>query len=278
MPSFPTPEPITVVLEFDFGNVRLNATTRSDTVVEVLPSTGSEGNDIKAVKETKVSYANGVLTVKGPRRRSVFGRTGSIDVSVDLPAGSHLQGNAPMGDFIAQGRLGECRVKTSVGTIQLADTGTVDLRASHGDIRVARIAGDADLNGSGRIDIGEITGTAAVKNGIGETVIGAAAGGLKVNTSMGRVTVGVAEAGVDVRSSHGSITIGELVRGSATLQTSLGGIEIGIREGTAAWLDVHSKVGAVRNSLGPAEGPAEGDETVEIHARTSAGDIVIRRA
>ncbi|MFI8825086.1 DUF4097 family beta strand repeat-containing protein [Streptomyces sp. NPDC053431] len=278
MPSYETPEPITVVVEFDLGNVHLTASERTDTVVEVLPSNGAEDNDVRTVQQTKVTYANGVLTLKGPRKRSPFGKVGSIDVTIDLPAGSHLQATTAMGDFAGQGRLGECRVKTSVGDIRLDETGVANLRTSHGDIRVDRMVGDAEINGSGRIDIGEILGGATVKNGVGETAIGTVTGDLKTNTSMGRVTVDTALGSVDVRSSQGTIAVNEVVRGRVDLQTSLGDLEIGIRESSAAWLDVSSKVGVVRNSLGAAEGPGDAAHTVEVHGRTTAGDIVIRRA
>ncbi|MFB7862853.1 DUF4097 domain-containing protein [Streptomyces sp. NPDC056069] len=278
MPSYETPEPVTVVVEFDLGNVQLTASTRKDTVVEVLPSNGVEDNDVRTAQQTRVTYANGILTLKGPRKRSPFGKVGSIDVTIDLPAGSHLQANSAMGDFASQGRLGECRVKTSVGDIRLDETGVADLRTSHGDIRVGRMVGDAEINGSGRIDIAAVVGSATVKNGIGETAIGTVTGDLKANTSMGRVAVDLAEGSVDIRSSHGSIQVNEVVRGRIDLQTSLGGLDIGIRESSAAWLDVSSKVGVVRNSLGAAEGPGDAEHTVEIHCRTTAGDIVIRRA
>ncbi|MEV5973441.1 DUF4097 family beta strand repeat-containing protein [Streptomyces sp. NPDC051921] len=278
MPSYETPQPITVIVEFDLGNVQLTASGRTDTVVEVLPSTGVEDNDVKTVQQTKVTYANGVLTIKGPKKRSPFGKVGSIDVTVELPAGSHLQATTAMGDFVSQGRLGECRVKTSVGDIRLDETGVANLRTSHGDIRVERMVGDAEINGSGRIDIGEIVGAATLKNGIGETMIGTITGDLKANTSMGRVTVGLAETSVDIRTSQGTIQVNEVVRGRIDLQTSLGGLDIGLRESSAAWLDLSSKVGVVRNSLGAAEGPGDAEHTVEIHGRTHAGDIVIRRA
>ncbi|UQX04214.1 DUF4097 family beta strand repeat-containing protein [Streptomyces sp. RerS4] len=278
MPSFDTPEPITAVLEFDVGNVRITASKRTSTVVEVLPSSGVEEADVRAVQQTKVTFANGVLTVKGPKKRSLFGRHGSIDVTVELPAGSHLRGTSPMGDYICDGPLGECRVKTSLGDIRLAEAGVTNLRTDHGDIGVERAVGNAEIHGAGRIEIGEITGSATVKNGNGETSIGEITGDLTVNSSNGRIAVGVAHASVEAKSANGGIRVGEAARGAIRLQTAVGDLEVGIRHSTAAWLDVHSKFGTVRNALGAAEGPDTSEETVEVHARTGLGDIVIRRA
>ena len=50
-----------------------------------------------------------------------------------------------------------------------------------------------------------------------------------------------------------------------------------LSEGTAAWLDVSSQHGTVRNALQPADAPGADDDTVELHAHTSWGDILIRR-
>ncbi|MEU6882218.1 DUF4097 family beta strand repeat-containing protein [Streptomyces sp. NPDC046712] len=277
MPSFETPEPITAIIEFEVGNVRITASKRTDTVVEVLPSNGAEEVDVRVVQQTKVTYANGVLTVKGPKKRSPFGKYGSIDVTVELPAGSHLQGASSMGDYTCEGPLGECRVRT-FGDIRLDEAGVTNLRTSTGDIHVGRAVGDAEIYGMGRVEIGEIVGGATVKNGNGDTAIGEITGHLKANSSNGRITVGVAHASVEAKSANGAIRIGEVARGVMQLQTAAGDVEVGIRESTAAWLDVNSRVGTVRNSLGASASPDTSEETVEIHARTGGGDIVIRRA
>ena len=48
-------------------------------------------------------------------------------------------------------------------------------------------------------------------------------------------------------------------------------------EGTAAWLDVASDHGTVRNQLRPIEGPVDDEATAEIHASTGYGDVIVRR-
>ena len=67
------------------------------------------------------------------------------------------------------------------------------------------------------------------------------------------------------------------MRGSVVLETKLGDLEVGIREGTAAWLDVRAAAGRVHNALEAADAPEPSAETVEVRARTTAGDVVIRR-
>ncbi|MEU7282937.1 DUF4097 family beta strand repeat-containing protein [Streptomyces sp. NPDC045431] len=278
MPSYDTAGPITAVLEFEVGEVRLTAGKRGDTVVEVLPSNGADDADVRAAQQTKVAYADGTLTLKGPKKRSLFGRSGSIDVIIELPAGSHLRATSPMGDYTGEGPLGECRIKTSLGDIRLDEASTVNLRTEHGHIRVDRAVGDADVRGAGRVDFGEIVGAATIRNGNGETEIDEITGELKVNSSNGRITVGTAHASVAAKSANGTISVRQVARGVIDLHTAVGDVEVGIRESTAAWLDVGCKLGTVRNELGAAEGPDAAEETVEIHARTGIGDIVIRRA
>lgn len=277
MPAFDTPEPLRVILEFDVGSARISAGPRTDTVVEVLPADGADETDVRAARETHVSCAGGTLTVKGPRKRSLFGRTGSLDVSIELPAGSHVRAVSPMADLTCEGPLGDCHLKTSLGDIRLDEAATAYLKTDHGDIRADRVAGDAEVLGSGRVEIGEIGGAAGVKNGNGETTIAEVHGDLRANSANGRIRVGVAHAGVDAKSANGGIRIGEVSRGRVVLQTAVGDIEVGVREPVAAWLDVNTRFGSVRTSISPAGEPATAEETVEVRARTSVGDIVIHR-
>jgi hypothetical protein len=83
---------------------------------------------------------------------------------------------------------------------------------------------------------------------------------------------------VTANTANGDIRVHDLVRGSATLQSAAGRIEIGIRPGTAARLDVHTSYGKVRNEMTATDGPAATDEQAEVRARTAFGDILIRRS
>ncbi|MGE5137315.1 MAG: DUF4097 family beta strand repeat-containing protein [Gemmatimonadota bacterium] len=281
MPSFDTPEPITAVIDLQLGDIRIIASDRTDTVVDVRPSDASRDLDIQAAEQTRVTCAAGQLLVKAPRQRGLgmFGRPGSVDVTVELPAGSALRGEAGLGAFHCAGRLGDCRVKTGLGDIEAAGTGPLDLHTGSGTIVVDRVAGLADVTtGSGRVRLGAIDGPATVKNSNGDTWIGEVTGDLRVSSSNGTITVGHASGGVTASSANGDLRVGEVARGSSSLRTSMGSIEVGIRPGTAALLDVSTKFGRVHNDLAATEGPGPADQTAEIHASTSYGDIYIRRA
>ncbi|WP_344563960.1 DUF4097 family beta strand repeat-containing protein [Streptomyces axinellae] len=280
MPEFETPQPINVTLDLIAGTVRVVASERTTTTVEVRPADSDEPQDVRAVEQTEVSYADGTLRLKTARWRSLVSTSGSLAVHIELPAGSRLQATASLGDYTCEGRLGHCDLKTSVGAIRVAEAETVRLKTGHGDISVEEVTGTAEtaeVTAAGRIHVGRFAGPARVRNRLGDTTIGEAAGSLRTNASSGRTSVDIAHAGVNAETAQGGIRIGEVAHGSAVLKTGDGDIEAGIPEGTAAWLDVRTRLGAVRNTLGAVDGPVEAEETVELHARTGLGDILVRR-
>ena len=279
MPNFETPEPISVTLELGVGDVRIAGSDRTDTVVEVRPSDEADESDVQAAQQVRVDYTNGTLRVTGPRRVFDFSKkTRSVDVTIELPSGSHVSADLQAGDIRCAGRLGQCRVKTGIGNVWLERTGPLRLNAL-GHVTADGITGNAEIStGTGKIQIGEIDGTAVVKNSNGNTTIDTVTGDVRVRAANGDIHIERAGAGVDAKSSNGSIHVGEVVRGSVVLGTAMGNLDIGIAEGTAAWLEVNTSFGHVRNLLENTTRPDETDQTVEVRGRTSYGDITIHRS
>jgi DUF4097 and DUF4098 domain-containing protein YvlB len=282
MPSFETPEPISVTVDLGVvGEMLITASDRADTVVEVRPSDESDESDVKAAQQVQIDYADGVLRIKGPKARAFdFSRkTRSVDVSVELPSGSQVSAETQMGDFRCAGRLGESRFKTSAGDIRLERTGPLRLHSGAGHVTVDGVAGNAEIStGAGKVRVGEVDGTAVVKSSNGDIMIDAVAGDVRMRTANGEISIDRAGAGVDAKTANGGIRLGEVARGSATLETAMGNLEIGIAEGTAAWLEVNTGFGRVRNLLDNTTRPAESAETVEVRGHTSYGDISVRRS
>jgi DUF4097 and DUF4098 domain-containing protein YvlB len=281
MPHYETPEPIAVTLELSIGDVLIAASDRTDTVVEIRPSDEADESDVEAARHVRVDYTNGILQVTGPKAR-VFDfsrKTRSVDVSIELPSGSQVSARMQGGDIRCAGRLGDCRLKTSAGNVWLERTGPLRLDTSAGHITADSIIGNAEIHtGSGRIRIGEVEGAAVVKNSNGDTTIDAVTGDVRVRAANGDIRVERAGSGVDAKTSNGDIRVGEVARGSVTLGTAMGELEIGIAEGTAAWLDVNTGFGHVRNLLESTGRPDEAGKTVEVRGRTSYGDITIHRS
>lgn len=281
MPTFDTPEPISVTIEIFVGDVRIIASDRHDTVVSVSPNDVSKQSDVRAAEQARVEFSQGRLLIRTPKSWKLytpFGGRESIDVAIELPAGSSVEADAAVGDFRAEGRLGECTFKTSVGNIRLDETGPAYVSTSAGSVIVDRVAGRAEITGSGQLRVRQIDGPAVIKNLNGAIWVGEVTGDLRCNSANGDINIDRALGAVDAKTANGAVRIGEVVRGSVQLGTSHGELEVGIRQGTAALLDLRSSYGSVRNTLTASDGPEPSDQTVEVRARTSFGDIVIRRS
>jgi putative adhesin len=277
MPAFDTPEPISVTAHVAAGSIQFAAGDRRDTVVDVRPRDQKRDQDVKTAEQTQVTYAGGVLTVRTPKP-TLFGRTGTVDVTVELPAGSRVDLTGSWVQVLGEGRLGQVRVKTSSGDVRLDTTGPLQLTASHGSITVERVEGMAEItSSSGSLRVGLVDGPAVLKNSHGTTTVGAATGELRISGAHGDIDVRRAEDSVTATTAHGTLRVADVARGTVQLETSYGAIEVGIREGTAAWLDVSSGSGQVRNTLTASEAP-ERAETVKVHARTRHGNIDVLRA
>jgi DUF4097 and DUF4098 domain-containing protein YvlB len=279
MPVFDTPEPINATVDVVVGDVRVTATERPDTVVEVRPSNPGTDRDVQAAAETRIEYADGQLLIKAPRQQilGLFGKQGSIDVEVLLPTGSQFRGEAAVATFRCTGRLGECRIKNSTGDIHLESTGPLDASTPSGTIVVRSVTGTATINGSGEVRVDRIDGNAVLKNTNGDSRIGEITGDLKARAANGDILVGLAGADVTASSANGDVRIGEVTTGTVSVKTSNGELEVGIPAGTAAYLDLHTSFGTMHNRLDATAAPGQGERTVEIRARNSYGDIIVRR-
>lgn len=282
MPTFATPELISVNLEIGVGDVRIVASERADTVVEIRPGDATKKSDVSLAEQTRVDYVNGVLTIKAPKGRRqyrIWGEAESIDVQLDLPAGSHFRGEGGVASVRGSGSLGDVRVKIGVGDIQLEQAGQVELKTGAGRVSVVRAAKDAAITtGSGIVEIGSIGGGGVVKNSNGDIWIGEAIGDVRVRAANGKIVIDQAQATVVAKSANGDIRLGEVSQGAVAAETACGRIEVGVLAGVAAWLDLDTHFGDVRNELDTAEPPQPGTKSVEVRARTAFGDVVVGRS
>jgi hypothetical protein len=281
MQTFDTPEPISVTLEVGVGDVRVAASDRADTVVEVRPSDPNKKGDVTAAEQTRVEYAGGRLLIKVPKGwRQWTSRGGeSIDVEIELPTGSQLRGGVGVASLHGSGRLGACHYRSGVGDIRLEDAGPIELKTGVGDITVDRAVGHVEITtGSGVVEIGGVEGTAVIKNSNGDTRIDEVTGDVRVSAANGTISIGRAHATVAAKTAFGDVRLGDVAGGSVLAQSGYGAVEVGIRDGVPAWLDLDTRFGNVQNDLDATERPAQGEDAVEVHARTSFGDISIHRS
>ena len=131
MNKFVTPAPIAAVLDTPTGRVRFIAADRADTVVEVLPADASKGRDVKVAEQTTVDYGDGVLWIGTPAAKNqFFGPSGSIEVTVQLPAGSRVEAKAGGAEFRGVGRFGDVAFEGAYGSIKLDEAASARLTAS----------------------------------------------------------------------------------------------------------------------------------------------------
>ena len=286
--TFNTPSPIAVTLDLYVADVRFEVSDRTDTSVEVRPSNPDKAADVKAAENTRVEYddANRTLSVvsRKPRNRFVnfsSKRPESIDVVIQLPTDSDVRGEAGMGDFQADGALGIVTLKTDLGAVRLAETGPLNVRSGLGEITVAGISGSAEVHGgSSDILIGAVDGTADVSTSNGKVRVGVVTGAASVKAANGSVSVDRALSDLTATSSNGEVRVGEVARGKVSATSKNGAVQVGIREGSAAWLELNTGLGRVYNELASADAPEAGEpvDRVEVHVSTKLGDVTIRRA
>ncbi|HTV13021.1 MAG TPA: DUF4097 family beta strand repeat-containing protein [Acidimicrobiales bacterium] len=292
MPTFGTPAPISVSVDISEGSAEIIASDRANTVVEVRPSNPAKKIDVGAAEQTQVSYSDGVLTVKTPRnwrQYVVWSECGSVDVKIELPSGSRLRGEVGVGNAFlgptrgselrGTGILGECTFKVGAGDIQLSQAGPLQLRTGFGDITVERAVGHSEMTtGCGAVHVSRIEGAAVVKSSNGDVWVGEAKADLRATTANGKISVALARADVEAKTANGSVQINEVMGGTVHVHTAAGEVEVGVRRGVAALLDLEAPRGKVVNGLDASGPPKPGEASVEVRARTGFGDIRIFRA
>jgi DUF4097 and DUF4098 domain-containing protein YvlB len=125
-----------------------------------------------------------------------------------------------------------------------------------------------------------VDGTAEVSSSNGKVRVGVVTGPATIKVSNGSVSVDRALSDITAESANGEVRIGEVARGTVSATSKNGGVEVGIREGSAAWLELNTGLGRVYNELATSDAPEAGEpvDRVEVHASTKLGDVTISRA
>ncbi|GAA1844724.1 DUF4097 family beta strand repeat-containing protein [Asanoa iriomotensis] len=217
MQKFDTPTAICAVLEIPAGRVQFIAADRADTTVRVLPVNASKSRDVKAAQRTTVAYRDGVLRIADPTAKStIVGSSGSVEVIVELPAGSRVEAKAACCEVRGVGRLGDVAFDGAYRRITIDEAASVRLTAIDGNVEVGRLGGPAQISTArGDIRITEaVRGAVVLRTDYGDISV-AAAGGvsarLDAGTGYGRISNalkndGAAELDIRATTSHGDIT------------------------------------------------------------------------
>lgn len=217
MQKFDTPAPISTVLDITAGRIQIIAAERTDTTVEIVPADSTKSRDVKAAERTTVSYADGVLRIATDQpKNQLFGASGSVQITVQLPAGSRVEGTSAGAELRGVGRLGDLAFEGAYRHTKVDEAGSVHLTAVDGDIEIGRLGGPAEISTArGDIRINEaVRGAVVLRTQSGDISVAAAAGvstALEADTGHGRISNALKNDGtvaLDIRAttSHGDIT------------------------------------------------------------------------
>src|SRR5262245_36005388 len=170
MQKFDTPTRIAAVLNVPAARIQLIAADRADTTVEVRPTDTTKRRDVKVAEQTTVEYTDGVLRIEAlATKNQYFGPSGSIEVTVQLPAGSSVEAEATVAEFRGAGRLGDLNFD-AYGGIKIDEAASVRVTAYAGDVTVGRLNGPAEISTQkGNIHVAEsVHGTVVLRTQMGD--------------------------------------------------------------------------------------------------------------
>lgn len=269
---FDTPEPISLYVELGKGSLTIEA---ADTVESFVDVDGTDPDEVV------VELRGRQLSVVTPRPRVGFfgGREPSYDITVRIPTGSDLvtkTGSATVG---ATGGYGLARVKSGSGAVSLdRHASPVVVDTGSGDITVADAGADLRIkSGSGDVKVGRVGGTVGISTGSGDVEIGHTAAAAVLKSGSGDLTVGDAATDLSLSSASGDLAVGTFRRGSLTAKNASGDVHVGIPEGIPVWTDVSSLSGRIGSDLEGAGQPEQGQDHIEVRAKSVSGDIVLKQ-
>src|ERR1700755_184961 len=189
MPSYDVSGPIDLDAAVGVAFVDIVASDRPDAVVEIAPSKPGRSGDESLAREATVSFDNGRLRVKVPRRLNLFGRGDSVDVRCEVPTGSRVTIENAYGSVRARGVLGNCRIVAKYGGVTADTVANLVLEAPYGSTDIAEVTGRLDLTaGHAAVRIAQVHGDARLRASHGTMELGTAAGDVDAATS-GTLTI-----------------------------------------------------------------------------------------
>lgn len=216
MQKFDTPAPITATVNIPAGRVQLIAADRTDTTVEVLPTNPAKSRDIKTAENTSIEYADGTLHIHTEPKNQLFGPTGSIQVTIQLPTGSQVKAKTAASELRGVGRLGDLTFEGAYHHIKIDEAASLHLTAIDGNVEIGRLTGPAEVSTTrGDITITEAThGKVELRTQSGDITITAAhavSASLDAGTNYGRINNtlknnGTPELDIHATTNHGDIT------------------------------------------------------------------------
>jgi DUF4097 and DUF4098 domain-containing protein YvlB len=269
--TFNTPAPISLFVELRAGDLVVHAGATDETVVEV---SGGGAEDV-----TVEQHGDEISVVAGRGGNGFFGSSRQVSVHVSLPEDSRLSTKLGSADLRVEGRVGATKVRTGSGGVQVDEIGAeASFEAGSGDIQVDVVSGALQVkSGSGDVVLDQVRGRAEVSTGSGDVSVGSAQQSFSAKSGSGDLRAREAHGDVVMSTASGDLVVDQLHRGQLSAKNVSGDIHVGVPSGVPVWTDVSTMTGSVRSNLQGAGQPDEGQDYIELRAKTVSGDIELRQ-
>ncbi|MGD9960067.1 DUF4097 family beta strand repeat-containing protein [Nocardioides sp.] len=269
--AFETHEPVQLFVAIGRGSVTLSAADTTESTVHV---TGEHSDD------TTVELDGNQLRVLGPKHRTgFFGGEPHLDVTVVVPTHSELAVKTGSADIQASGAWGSSQIRSGSGTVQVDQIDAPALiETGSGSINAEQILGETRIkSGSGDVIVQRAGGACAVSTGSGDVKVTHSSGPLVVKTGSGDLRVATADGDVSMSTGSGDAVVDRLTRGNFTVKGASGDVAVGVPQGVPVWTDITSVSGQVHSNLVGAGTPTDGQEHIELRAKTVSGDVILKQ-
>jgi DUF4097 and DUF4098 domain-containing protein YvlB len=268
--TFETPDHTAVHIEIGSGDVHVQADQHDRAVIEV---TGEHADEVT------VEQRGDRIVVVAPANRVGFGRHRKIDVHASVPRGTDLSTQLGSADLDVTGVLGDASLKAGSGDIQVqAVDGEARIETGSGDIVLGLVAGNLRVkSGSGDLSVRELGGATSISTGSGDVEVDRAAGDVLVKTGSGDLRVRQPSGDVALSTASGELTVDHMGAGKLAAKNVSGDIRVGVPAGLPVWTDISTVTGSVRSTLEGAGEPAEGQDYLQLHAKSVSGDISLEQ-
>jgi DUF4097 and DUF4098 domain-containing protein YvlB len=268
--QFETPQPIELYVEIGKGSVEVKAVETDTTELDIRGQNADE---------VTVTFEDNRLSVIAPKESGGWfgGKDRELDVRVTLPTGSDLAVRTGSADIRVDGQVNDVDLKTGSGDVTCDTfTGSARLATGSGDVAVSEAHDELQIkSGSGDISIGTCVGSLNVSTGSGDVEVGTTNARAVVKTGSGDLKVVTANDDVSMSTGSGDLSIGTARRGRLTLKGASSDVRVGIPAGTPVWTDINTVTGSIRSNLESVGSPQEGQDHIELQARTVSGDITL---
>lgn len=264
---FETHSPVNLVVEISKGDVNIQCLETTESTVSV------EG---RHAEDVIVEQHGDAITVIEPGRGRIFGDT-ALQVHVVVPERSNPAVKTGSADIQLEGRAGHAQVRSGSGDVTVqAVEGHLLVETGSGEIRVDDVSGDLKVkSGSGDVEIDQVAGAAAVSTGSGDVSIDTAHGTTVVKTGSGDLSVEQTHGDTSFSTGSGDVSIDRVHRGRISVKGASGDVSLGIQSGVPVWTDITTVSGTIRSDLQGAGQPQEGQDHIEVRAKTVSGDIAL---